>query len=472
MGARMQPIPFIAGSYDDKSQPFSGQVNVNYLYERAENGQERSQDRLRTPPGHVKVATLSNAGVEGAGRGLHVVNGALYAVSGNQLYSVNTDYTYSALGTINGSHRVSMSHNQVDGGNQLTIVNGPEGWVYDTSQSSFAQITDPGFTGSSATGFIGGYTAQLDPLGLNWYVSDIADSKTYNPVNTFQAEADPDKILTILVDHLQVWAFGAQTVEQFVATGTLPILFQSQQGSVMEIGIGGKNTAVAIDNTIYFLGSDGIVYNVGSGYVPVRVSNFGVEEDIRNCNWSQAYAFAWTDNGHKVYYLTFPDGHTWGLDISQREWHRRESYGIDFWRLANLVYWNNAWYGQDFQNGNLYKLDWNVFTEDGQPMVSSRVGGPVSNSQNRATMSAFELYMDLGTGQFVPDGYVEMRYSDDGGRTWSNWKEESIDDIRNRDCRCRFVQLGSFRNRMIEVRTSGSCKRDIIAAYAQMKGSI
>jgi Phage stabilisation protein len=466
----LQPIPFVGGSYADESRPYSFQECVNYLPEMAESGDEKSSGILRGVPGLKTVATLSGTG-GGGYRGAHNANGALFVVQGTQLFSISGALAGTALGTIDGTGRVSMSHNQIAGGNEVTIVNGPQGWVWNTVTSTLTQITDPGFTGSSVTGYINSYTVQLDPLGQNWYVSNLADSTTYDPSNVFQAEADPDIIKTLVTDHQEVWAFGANTVQQFLPTGDLDILFQSQQGTVMEIGIGGSNTAVAIDNSIYWLGSDGIVYFAAGGYLPVRVSTFAVEQDIQTCNWDNAYAFGWTDRGHKVYYITFPDGRTWGFDISQKLWHRRESYGLNHWRVNHIVYWNNDWYGTDFNNGNLYRLDWETFTEGSDPLVSRRICPPSRNNQSRVLMSGLQFYMDLGNGPLLPDSYVSVRYSDNGGFTWSNWKEYSINDARNNFSRVVFRKLGSFRNRMIEVMVSANCRRNIIAAYASLKES-
>ena len=466
----MRPFPIAGGAYSDEARAYDAQDCVNYLPEGADTADARSQAIMRGAPGLTVVATLPGAG---GGRGLRNVNGQLYAVQGDALYSISGAFVATSLGTVNGSGRVSMTHNQVASGNEVTIVTGPLGYVWNSATSTMTQLAQggsSGFVGSSVTGFIDGYTLQLEPLGQYWYCSDLVDSLTYEPVNQFQASADPDIIKSLIVSHNQVWAFGTKTIEQFAATGELAILFQPVEGLLMEIGIGGSNTAAVIDNTVYFLGSDGIVYYVVGGYLPVRCSTFAVEQDIKGKKWEEAYAMTWTDRGHKVFYLTFPDGHTWGYDISQKVWHRRESYGVNNWRISHLEYWNDAWYALDSTNGNVYLLDWNAYTEAGQPLVARRVTPVLSNMESRLFLSVFQLYVDFGRGPVIPDTSVSMRYSDDGGYTWSNWKVRSVTTVRNAQARLQFKRLGQFRDRVFDIMISGNCRRDIIAAYIQAQG--
>ncbi len=461
----LREFPLVGGSFADDSKSYDAQDCINYLPEVSETPNARSQSILRGVPGMALVATLPGVG---GGRGMRNVNGQLFVVQGSSLYAVSPSMVATSLGAVAGVGRVSMSHNQVAGGNEVTVVNGPQGYVWNTATAAFAQINSPGFVGSSSTGFIDQYTIQLEPLGKYWYCSDLVDSLTYEPVNQFEASSDPDIIKALIVSHSEVWAMGAKTIEQFVVTGALDVLFQVQTGTIIEQGIGGKNTAVILDNTVYWLGSDGIVYFAAGGYLPIRVSNFQVEQDILGKNWDAAFAFAWVDQGHKVYYLTFPDGHTWGYDISQKMWHRRESYGMSNWRINHLEFWNGAWYGTDFTNGNLYRLDWNVTNDAGQPLVSRRVTPVLSNSEGRLFLSALQLYMDLGRGPLSPDSFVNLRYSDDGANTWSSWKQYSVNDARNNRSRVIFRKLGKFRDRVFEIMVSADCKRDLIAGYVQI----
>jgi hypothetical protein len=66
------------------------------------------------------------------------------------------------------------------------------------------------------------------------------------------------------------------------------------------------------------------------------------------------------------------------------------------------------------------------------------------------------------------DRKVFICYSDDGGHTWSNWRERSLGNVGEYGKRIRLDRLGSFRERIWRIRVSSPVKRDIIAASAQL----
>jgi hypothetical protein len=68
----------------------------------------------------------------------------------------------------------------------------------------------------------------------------------------------------------------------------------------------------------------------------------------------------------------------------------------------------------------------------------------------------------------MSDRKVFLCYSDDGGFTWSNWRERSLGEVGEYGKRIRFSRLGAFRSRIWRIRVSSPVKRDIIAASAQL----
>jgi len=143
------------------------------------------------------------------------------------------------------------------------------------------------------------------------------------------------------------------------------------------------------------LGNDGIVYRA-NGYTPVPVSTRPIEQAISRCDLTKAFAFTYEDRGHKIFYLTFQDGKTWGYDVTTQEWHRRKSSGLDRWRINALVSWNGKWIGGDYQNGKLYTLDWDVSTEDGMTLQRRRITGVLHDNQNAVIVNAVALVFDTG----------------------------------------------------------------------------
>jgi len=188
---------------------------------------------------------------------------------------------------------------------------------------------------------------------------------------------------------------GERTIEPLQNTGATTGTFQRSQGTVIEVGLAATHAVSVMDNSVFWLGSDGIVYRA-NGYTPQRISTHAIEQAIRRCNTSQAFAFTFEDGGHKVFYLTFPDGQTWGYDAATGEWHRRKSHNLDRWRINSLTKWNGKWIAGDFSNGKLYLLDWKVQQEDGQVLERRRITGVTHDHQNALIINGLELVMDTG----------------------------------------------------------------------------
>lgn len=468
---KLRSVPIVGGAYADETRPYDQQECLNYLPEFAENGEARSPGILRGVPGLTLLGTTGDDPI----RGMRNVEGQLFVVAGSTLYEIASDGTKTSRGTITGTGRVSMSHNQQANGYQLVIVNGPQGFVYNTASHALTEITDPDFHGSIVCDFINSYITHIEPLRRFWFHSDLADALSYLSTDEYEAESAPDRLVSQVVNHSEVWMFGERTIEIFVNTaqtdaqGVL-ITFERQSGTVIEQGCAARFSPAAIDNSIMWLGNDGIVYRA-DGYTPIRVSTHAVEQDIANADWSEAYAMVWSDRGHKVYYLTFPNGKTWGYDVATRLWHRRASYELDIWRVNHLVFWGGKWIGGDAFNGNLYTLDWNNYTENGQNLVSMRRTPYAHDSQNRIFMAAVELLMDTGFETLNGDESVWLRYSDDGGKTYTNYRKRMLGDVHQYGKRIRFLRLGTFRNRVFEIMVSSPVKRDLIACSVEMEGA-
>jgi len=464
---RLEPLQIVDGAYSDETRPYDSQDCVNYIPEVAENANARSPAILRGAPG-MRLFTTVGAGPI---RGARNVEGTLFVVSGTKLYRVSASGSSTELGTIPGTGRVSMSHNQVAGGNQLIVVNGGSGYVYDTSTNTFSKITDSDYPGARVVDYIDGYLAQLEPSRKKWFHSDLSDAKSYEGLDFYEAEALPDDIVSLLRVHSELWVFGRETIQPFVNTGAAQGTFAPAAGTTIEVGCAGEFTPARMDNSVFWLGSDGIVYRA-SGYSPQRISTFAMEQAIKGCDWSKAFSMVFEDRGHKIYYLTFPDGHTWGYDAATQRWHRRESYGLNRWRANVLIHWRGQWIAGDCDNGRLYTLDWDHYAEHDRPLIARRRTAFLQDEQNKLTLSMFELIMNTGAAPFgIDDHFVSLRYSDDGGYNWSNWKTASLGATGMYAHRVRFRRLGAFNNRVFEIQVSSPARRDLMRASIHVRGA-
>lgn len=391
---RAQPVDLIGGFYTDDSLPWSCQDTVNWLPVMAEVAGTRSPSKLSTAPGLKPWQIVGSGPI----RGMHDLEGGKFVVSGQTLCRINPNNTVDPIGTIPGVGRVQMTHNQFKTGYQLLVENGQGGggYVFTSSTGTFAKITDEGYPGSISSDYLDSYLLGVEPQGRYWFHSNLADATDYNTLDRYEAEASPDRIVGLAVSQFEVVVFGQRTIEFFFNAGGQTGTFQNRRQSITR-GCASRHTIQKLDNTLFWLGDDGVVYRM-EGYAARPVSTRALEKAISAYNWAEAIAFTWEDRGHKVYYLTFPDGLTFGYDVVSGLWHRRESHGMSRWRLSHIQKWGNAWYGGDFQNGRTWLIDWDYILEGDEPLVRRRVSPVASDNQSALVNPTAELVFDVGRG--------------------------------------------------------------------------
>lgn len=461
---RWQPLPIVGGSYKDETRGWTFQDCVNMIPVAAEVQGTRTPALLRCAPG----CGLFSSGAQAAPcRGLHNVEGVLFGVVGATLYTWSTTGVATALGTVPGVERVSMAHNQVAGGNQLAIAANNAGYVYDTTKGTLTQITSEGFPGALYFVFIDSYIVGVDPTRNFIFNSALADAFTYNSLDRAQAEAQPDKITGLAVTHDELWVFGERTIQPFTDTGAAQAPFESSSNTVIEVGCANGRTICNLDNSLFWLGNDGIVYRA-NGYTPMRISTHPVEQAISECDFNGAFAFVFESRGHKVYYLTFPDGNTWGYDAASNEWHRRESYGMDRWRMNDLVYWNGQWIGADYVNGQLYLLDWDTQNEAGVTMERLRAIAPIVDADNPMIINGIDVIADSGQPSSGPVS-MDIRYSRDAGHNWSDWRKMLLGKTGSFMQRLQMRRFGRGRQWVFEFRVTDDVRADILGAAIMLE---
>ena len=145
----MKITPMFGNGIASKSLPVTAQRRLNCYFENRPDGDKTAVAVFGTP-GLVKKQTLASTC-----RGLYGRQSTLYAVASNQLYSLDTSFNITSLGTISTTTgSVGMASNP----SQLIVVSGTYGYLYNYSTAAFTQITSAGFpNGAQTVTFVGGY---------------------------------------------------------------------------------------------------------------------------------------------------------------------------------------------------------------------------------------------------------------------------------------------------------------------------
>ena len=379
------PFELPDGSYADDTRPFTQQDVVNYLPTFAEAQGTRGPVMYKTAPG---MAHFTHVGA-GPHRGGRDVEGKLFVVSGRKLYQVAVNGTTTEIGTIPGTGRVSMTHNQIAGGNELIIATGDNSYIYNTVTETLAATG----VGLICVDFLNQRILGVDTARRFWRYSGLADANAWDELDNESAESSPDRIIGGIVSQGEWLVFGERTIEVFANAPDETTAFRRTQ--VIEKGCANANTICRLDNSVMWVGNDGIPYRL-NGYTPVPMASKAIIDTISSGNPRKLSAFTWEDKGYVCYYVTAQDGYTFGFDVSSGKWHRRESYGFDRWRVNTMFKWNGAWYAGDFQNGRLYRLQWGYVCEGCEIMPRYWRSGVLHDHGNRVTVHGFK--MDVATG--------------------------------------------------------------------------
>lgn len=404
-------IPLVTGSYRDSNRHWSRQECIGWMPVRAEQPGTLTEWQLRQLPGckpfvYVGTSVAGESGPEftpaGVNRGLRNVEGKLFVVSGNQLYQISNSGAAIPRGTIPGVGRVSMAHNTNGLGNELLVVNGYAGYVWNTQTQAFGKVTDTGYPGAFIADFVDQYLAQVEPGGRYWIHSDLADAHSYNTLDQYVAEGDPDRIVSLIVSHREVLVLGKKTIEPYVNTGGATGTFERASNTVIEVGCSARYSVKRMDGSPFWLDDQRLVRRL-DGYTPVILSTDPVAQAFAECTEAeiaQAYAFTWEPAGHKVYYITVPGRFTFGYDAKTGLWHRRKTYGLNHWAVVDVVSWNGKWIAADSRSSKLYELSDAYPLDECEPLERELTAPTVWADQNPLTLDSVELMLDAA-GQTV-----------------------------------------------------------------------
>lgn len=409
MSGNWRDFPLPDGSYSDETRPFSQQDVVNYLPTIAERNGTRSPVLHKTAPG---LKTFARIGT-GPHRGAHNCEGRRFIVSGRKLYQVGKDGVVTDRGAIPGTGRVTMAHNQIANGNQVLIGTVDNSYLWDTTT---ATLSATGIALQSVD-FLNQRFLGVDQQRRFWRHSALADGTSWNDLDVYSSESSPDRIVGLKVLDGQVYVFNERTIEVFVDQPTETQVYQ--RSVVIQRGCISGDSIVRIAGTLFFVGDDYIPYRL-DGYTPVPIGTKPITSDLSGTDPRKLFGFGWEDRGYLVYYITAQNGRTWGYDVTNGKWHRRESYGLDRWRINTLTKFEQDWYAGDYASGMMYRLEWGYVYEGCEIMPRKLRTGVLHNSGNRVRIHGLRLFAETGEDESprcfqilgdIPDGEVGVTTS-------------------------------------------------------------
>lgn len=470
---------FIGQSYVSSSPAVDCERSMNLYPEVINAGGVTPKARLvlRRRPGLNLLQTLGDS----PGRGLYTINGRTFAAAGGSLFELLTATTAVLRGSFpTGSSPVQWAATQT----QLLMLADGAGYVFSFASNSFEQITATGFPyPATSVASIDTYFLALGPAGSNKFsISGLLDGLTWSGLD-FGSSEEPDNAVALANLHGNLWIFGQLDTVLFQDSGAASFPFTRIGGSQIEMGCAAAQSVAVLDNTLFWIGADangaGVVYRA-DGLLPTRVSTHAVEAAFQSYSTiADAVAMTYQAEGHLFYVLHFPSaGATWVYDSSAGMWHERGfwnastgTYSADLARFHTFAFGKHL--AGDYTNGNIYELSTAFATDNGAALRWLRAAPHLAHEDDWLFYSYFQLDMEVGGGLASgADPQVMIRWSDDGGFTWSSYRQVSTGATGVYTRRVKTNRCGRSRNRVFEVSGTDAIPRlALIAAYIGVPGA-
>ena len=367
-------------------------------------------------------------------RGMEYMNGTLYVVADQTLYSVSSSGVTTSIGTIEQVGRVSMAHGWADDTSiySLVIVNGTgTGYVYN--ETTLSTISDTDFEAADLVLYLDTYFVFHKTNTSQFFISEAGSATSYIGTDIATKEGNPGKIVSMITSHRDLILFGEDTTETWRNTGNTDFPFQRQEGTYQERGAIGLRCPAEMDNTVYYLGDDRVVYAL-AGYRPTMISHHAIEKWLDEQDKSvldEGIGMTITHQGHYWYILSFSTG-TWVYDATtsnlteKKEWFQLESWEHTNWRVTEAI----PAYGRTIcsdDSGYLYTLDAKTLTENGTRQLKRRTTPFYQGERKPISCPRLELAFKQGVANAsVTDPSVMLEISRDWGRTWGSRRVRSL----------------------------------------------
>ena len=386
--------------------------------------------------------------------------------------------------------------------------------------------TDGAFSGANTVDIIDNYFVYNNPTTQQFGASDLL-SPISPPLSFSLKDGAPDDLVALIVDHREIYLMGEISSEVWTDVGAVPFPFQRIPGTSTQHGIAAPFSISRLGNSFAYVSRN----NRGQsqimqmqGYIPQRISTHAVENTLVNKYVGDAISWTYQLEGHEVFVVTFPSLElTWAFDATTQMWHKwlytTDKNEYQRHRGNCCAVFQGLVIVGDYENGKLYELDKTNYTDDGQNIRRLRRAPHLVTEFQRQYFDELQIQFQPGVGTtgisgaiqvdttntiYLGDNYTitasatltiepektyilatqqpvittttnnpqaMLRWSNDGGSTWSNEHWTSVGQLGKYTNRAIWRRLGTARDRIFEVSVSDPVNFVIISANLKVQGA-
>jgi hypothetical protein len=463
----LQPVPLLGIGNVGKSVNVCAQQRVNLFAEIQPDPEAGSRVVLYPTPGLTRFVDLG----ANPARGMYEKGNSIYVVNNLTLWEIAANGTTTSRGTLQPTTgRVDM----VDNGEQLLIVDGTYGYIYTFATTTLAQIADLDFPPSETCTFLNGYFIVQKTDSAEFYISALYDGTSWDALDFATSESDPDNLVRVMADNGMILLFGTKTTEFWSDAGADDFPFARVGAAAIEWGLASRWSLCKFMDSLIFLRKNrlgAVQVCVLAGATAVPVSTPEMDYLFSTYTAENATAFAYMVSGHAMYQISFPtDDVTWTYDATSKEWHQAQYGTAGRHRAEVQINFQDRSYVSDYENGKIYLLDQDVYTDDGMTIVREFVSRHLKTADYSSIPQLWidmEAGVGLATGQ-GSDPQVMLAISRDGGHTYPVEIWRSFGAIGQHTYRAVWNRLGRARDWIFKVRVTDPVKTVFVAAWGRL----
>jgi hypothetical protein len=361
-------------------------------------------------------------------------SGAVFAIIGGTLYKDGV-----SLGAINGSGPAWFAA----GIGELCCGKGQSAYSYNGT--NLAAIAFPDGADVRSGNYMARRFVFVRKGSGRFYWSAVDNGRTIDGLNYATAESEADDLLDILRIGDTFLPMGQNSIETWVLTGDPDLPWtRVVQRTVNGRGIQDTGCGQEIEGTVYFISSDSLVCMWQQ--TAVRISDSALEEKIRLSSTGSTYWFEY--EGKPIFCMRLDDG-TYGLDLAMaNQVVKLSTSGRTNWAPKSAVNVGGEVLFGDDTAGTVWVFDTESETDSGEDEFRRvfTAGLPL----NEQPFSITNIIADGDSGSTnattgaAADPLLAMRFSRDGGRTWSTPRASRWGAQGEYKRKARFGSCGMF----------------------------
>ncbi|CAB4123429.1 hypothetical protein UFOVP43_10 [uncultured Caudovirales phage] len=381
--------------------------------------------------------------------------------------------------------------------------------------------SDGAFSGGNTIDIVDNYFVYNDPGTQEWGASDLL-SPLSGQTSYALKDVAPDKLVALIVDHREVYLMGEASSEVWTDVGAVPFPFQRIPGTSTQHGLGAQFSLSRLGNSFAYVSQNSrgqAQIMMMNGYIPERISTHAVENTLTNQYIGDAISWTYQLEGHENYVVSFPSLQlTWVYDVVTQMWHKwlytADDGSYQRHRGNCCALFQGMVLVGDYANGKIYMLDRANFTDDGQTIRRIRRAPHLVTDFQRQYFDELQIQFQPGVGttgfsnstiatdtgntvylgtpytigststlsipvdaiyvlgnavqntvaQTTTNPQAMLKWSNDGGSTWSREYWVSIGQLGKYRNRAIWRRLGTARDRIYEVSISDPVNAVIVSA--------